>query len=145
MRKRRSGTHKSKKAPENRGLSSKANTGAMGLEIHSAHSAHPAAAWHGGRLLLRRFHDDRLGCDEEARDGSRILQRGAHDLGRVDDTELHQIAILGGLGVVAKGIRRILDQLANDHRAIVAGIVDNLFGWSLDRLAHDVYAGFLIG
>src|ERR1700730_3406377 len=89
-----------KKAPEFGAFRAKSRRKSIGLEIHSAaHSAHPAAAWHAGRLLLRRVHDGRLGCDEEAGNGGRILQGGAHDLGRVDDAKLHQIAVLAGLGV----------------------------------------------
>src|SRR3984893_9862574 len=109
------------------------------------HAAHAAALRQRRSFLLRRFHDDCLGGDEEPGNGSSILQRGAHDLGRVDDPELHQIAVLAYLGVVAVGVGRILDQLTDDHRAVVAGIVDDLPGRSLNGLADDVDAGLLIG
>src|SRR5207244_740566 len=53
--------------------------------VHSAHSAHAAAARHGWALLLRQFGDHRFGSDQEARNRGSILQRDAHNLGRVDD------------------------------------------------------------
>src|SRR5262249_51875485 len=119
-RPRRSGAFRAK---------SKAN--AAGLVIHSAHSAHPAAG-HRGSLLLRGFHDDGFGGNDEASNGGRILQGDAHDLGRVDDAKLHQIAVLAALGVIPIGVGCILDQLANNNRAVVAGIVNDLTCWRLD-------------
>src|ERR1700730_2562644 len=133
-----------KKAPEFGAFRAKSRAKRMGLVIHAAHSTHPAAG-HGGRFLLRGFHDGRLGGDDETGNGGRILQGGAHDLGRVDDAELHQIAVLAGLGVIPIGIGGILDQLADDDRAVVAGIVDDLLGRSVNGLADDVDAGLLIG
>src|SRR5258708_7618747 len=56
-----------------------------------------------------------------------------------------KIAVLACLGGVAVGVGRILDQLTDDHRAVVAGIVDDLPGRSLNGLADDVDAGLLIG
>src|SRR6516165_9807407 len=56
----------------------------MELEVHSAHSA---ATRHrrGRRLLLWRFGHHGFGRHQQAGDRSRILQRGAHDLGGIDD------------------------------------------------------------
>ena len=56
----------------------------------------------GAELLLRRLGDHRLGGDQQAGDRSRVLQGGAHDLGRVDDAGLEQVAIFAGLGVEAE-------------------------------------------
>src|SRR3712207_8867956 len=44
-------------------------------------------------LLLLLLDDQRLGREEEARDGRRVLERGAGDLGRVDDAGLHQVLV----------------------------------------------------
>ncbi len=52
---------------------------------------------------------------------------------------------MAGLRVVAIGIGGILEQLADDDGAIGAGIVDDLLGRRLNRLADDVDTGFLIG
>src|SRR3546814_4549795 len=48
------------------------------LEVHSTHSAHSThAARHARRrgLVFGHFRDSRFGGDEQARDGSRVLQR----------------------------------------------------------------------
>src|SRR3984893_14423270 len=124
--------------------STRSPTRGTGLVIHSAHSAHPAAG-HGVRFLLRGLHDDGLGGNDETGNRGRILKRDAHNLGRVDDAELYQITVLAGLGVVPIGVGRILDQLADNNRAVVAGIVDDLTCRCLDCLADDVDAGLLIG
>ena len=62
----------------------------------------------GARLLLRHFGDHRLGGDEEAGDRGRVLQRGAHDLGRIDDAGLDHVDVLFGLGVEAPVLRLVL-------------------------------------
>src|SRR3546814_5675275 len=66
------------------------------LEVHSTHSAHSThAARHARRrgLVFGHFRDSRFGGDEQARDGSRVLQRSTDDLGRIDDAGLHQVFI----------------------------------------------------
>ena len=114
-------------------------------EVHAAHAAHAAAARHCRRVLLRMLGDRRLGGDNQAGDRRRVLKRGAHDLGRVDDAELHEIAELAGLRVVAVTIFLRVEQLAHDDRAVAASVVDDLASRRLDRLAHDVDAGLLVG
>src|SRR3954470_7684276 len=49
------------------------------LEVHAAHAA--VAARHGRSVLLRLVGDDRLGGEEERRDGGGVLQRGPGHLG----------------------------------------------------------------
>ena len=56
---------------------------------------------HGRFLLLRPLRDHRLRGHQQASDRSRILQRGAHDLSRVNDAGRYQVLELAGLGVVA--------------------------------------------
>src|SRR5690606_14609474 len=60
------------------------------LEVHAAH----AAAGHGRRcgFLLRQLGDHRLGRDQQAGDGGRILESGAHHLHRIDDAHLDHVA-----------------------------------------------------
>src|SRR5215469_2327069 len=116
------------------------STMAMDLEVHSAatrrHRRH--------LLLLRQFGNHRLGGDEEPRDRRRALQRLAHDLGRVDDALLHQVGILGILGVEPERILVLLQDLTDDDRAILAGIDGDLARRSRQRLAHDVDAMLLV-
>jgi len=61
-----------------------------GLEIHAAHSA----AGYRGSFLLRVLSDRRLGGDDKSGDRRGVLQRDAHNLGRIDNANLHQINIL---------------------------------------------------
>src|SRR5262249_53881463 len=75
----------------------------LALEVHPA-------ARHGRRrfLLLRKLGDHRLGGDEEARHRRGVLDRGAYDLGRVDDALRHQIDVLAGLRVEAEAVLILL-------------------------------------
>src|SRR5947209_12171261 len=96
------------------------------------------------RFLLRLLGDHGLGRDQEAGDGGGVLKRGAHDLGRVDDAELEEIAVLVLLRVVAEAVVVLLEDLANHDRAVDAGVLDDLAGRPLDRLADDLDAGLLV-
>ena len=94
-----------------------------------------------------------LGCSvivasvviDQPGDRGRVLQGGAHDLGRIDDAKLDEIAIFAGLRVIAVVVVAAFEQLADHHRAIRAGVLDDLARRGLDRLADDVDAGLLIG
>src|SRR5690606_24037838 len=59
--------------------------------------------------------------------------------------EADQVAILAGLGVVAIGRRLVVEDLADDDRGFRTGVGRDLAGRSLQRAAHDVDAGVLIG
>src|SRR5208337_231281 len=120
--------------------------GSSALIVHAPHSAHASTgtARHGCALLLRNLGDHRLGGNEQARDGGRVLQRGPHDLGRVDDALRYQVAVLAGLGVEAKGISVLVQNLADDNRAIVTGVDRDLARRPGERLLDDLNAGSLI-
>src|SRR5690606_922382 len=92
-----------------------------GSEVH-------AAAGHGrGRgFLLGLFGNHCFGGDEQAGDRGSILQRGAHDLGRVDHALLEHVTELVGLGIPAIGEVALLTQLADDDRPFLARILCNL-------------------
>ena len=77
----------------------------------------------------------RLGGDQQAGDGGRILQRDAHDLGRIDDALLDHVAVLVVLGVVAEGLAARLEHLADDDRALDAGVLGDLADRRLQRAA----------
>src|SRR5580700_45321 len=113
----------------------------MSLEVHTA-----AATWHRRHrvLLLRQFGDHRLGGDEQARDRRRALQGLTHDLGRVDDALFHHVDVFAALGVEAERVVVVLEDLADDDGAVFTGIGGDLPGRSLQRLAYDVDAGFLV-
>src|SRR5450631_4852645 len=122
--------------------------GADGLEIHpaAAHAAHSTAAGHTAALalLLRNLGDHRLGGDQQACDRSRALNRRTHDLGRVDDALADEIAVLAGLRVEAPVVLVLFQDLANNDRAVFAGIGRDLAGRGLDRLADDLDAVLLV-
>ena len=94
--------------------------------------------------LLRHFGDHGLGGDQEAGHGGRALQGLTHDLGRVDDALLDHVDVFAVLGVEAEAVVLLLDDLADDHRTVLAGVGRDLAGRSLDRLAHDLDAGPLV-
>src|SRR5690606_23417767 len=76
---------------------------------------------------------------------SGILQRGANDLGRVDDAELDHVAILTGLRVVAIGLRLVVEDLASHDRSLGTGVGRDLASRSLKGATNDVDAGVLVG
>ncbi len=116
-----------------------------GLEIHIAHATHSATTRrHRRALLLRLLGDHGFGRHQQAGHRGGVLQRGAHDLGRVDDAGLHQVLELTGLGVVAVVVLVLLQRLAGDHRAVFAGVLGDLAQRGLDRLADDLDAEALV-
>src|SRR5258706_11265455 len=113
--------------------------------VHTTHTAAMAAAAHGRRRgLLRTIGNHRLGGDEKRRDGGGVLQRYAHDLGRVDDAGFDEVDIAFGLGVKAEGARLLLKQLAHNNGGFHAGVLDDLTQRRLDRLLDDGNAGILV-
>src|ERR671930_1180955 len=109
------------------------------LEVHVA-----AAARHGrGLLLLRLVGHHRLGGEEQAGDGGRVLQRGADHLGRVDDPRLEHVAVLAGGRVQAVHGVHAAD-LLDHHAALQAGVDGDLLERLLQRAAHDQGAGRLV-
>jgi hypothetical protein len=63
-------------------------------------------------FFLRELGDRRLGGDDHPCDRGGVLERGAHDLGRVDDPERNEVAIFVGLSIKAIAIFIRVDQLA---------------------------------
>src|SRR5207253_1671474 len=68
----------------------------------------------------------------------------ARYLGRIDDTHLHQVAVLAGLGVEAKVVLAF-DHLIDDDRRLVARVGDDLARRLLEGTQHDLDPGVLIG
>src|SRR5262249_53589100 len=67
-----------------------------------------------------------------------------HHLGRVDDALRDHVAVLAALGIEAEGILILLQDLADDYRAVLAGIDRDLPRRPGERLAHDLDAGALV-
>src|SRR5258708_24625150 len=123
------------------------------LEIHAAHAAHTTHPAHataamvvtaGRRLGLRLLGHHRLGGDEQASDRGGILQRHPHHLGRIDDAGLHHVDIFALLGVEAVIGALLLEQLADDERAVGPRIAGDLPGRDLKGAADDIDADLLV-
>src|ERR1041385_214307 len=110
------------------------------LEVHSASGRHRRSR----RGLLRHFGNHRLGGHEQARNRRGTLERLTHDLCRVDDALRHQVRVLTRLRVEAEAVLILLEDLADDNRAVLARIEGDLAGRSGQRLADDLDAGLLV-
>ncbi len=87
-----------KKAPSfSTGLRSLTNW----VRLHSRIAAVLTAA-HGSFLFLGQLGDQSFGRQHQSCDRGRVLESGAGHLGWIDDTGLHQVFELIGLGVVAE-------------------------------------------
>src|ERR1035437_7883118 len=111
--------------------------------VHSAHAA--AAVWHCWFLLLfRNVANQGFGGKHQGRDRTGILQSNAGDLGRVDDTGLDHVGELTGLSVIAEGLVLVIADLADDDRALFAGVGDDLAQRLFQGALHDVGADLLV-
>src|SRR5260370_878856 len=113
----------------------------LDLEIHAAHAAAGGHAGAGALVLLWHFGHHGFGGDQESRNRSCVLDRRANHLGRVDDALGDQVDIFAGLRVEAVGILILFEDLADDHRAVLARIDRDLARGPGKRLADDFAAG----
>src|SRR2546421_7810888 len=118
----------------------------LDLEVHTTHTAHAAATRRhaAAGVLLRYFRYHGFGGDQERGNRSRVLDRHANHLGRVDDALGDQVAVFAGLRVEAVGVLILLQDLSDDHGTVFAGIDRDLAGRIGQRLAHDLDAGLLV-
>ena len=102
----------------------------LDLEIHTTHAAHAAATRRHAAtcVLLRHFGHHGFGGDQQRRNGGRVLDRHANHLGRVDDALGDQVAVFAGLRVEAVGVLILLEDLADDDRAVFTGVDRDLAG-----------------
>src|SRR5712671_2371408 len=106
----------------------------------SVTSAVHATVRHCRRALLRLLGDHRLSGDEQAGDRGRALQRQTYDLGRIDDASLHHVDIGAALRVETMVGLALLQELADDDRAILSGLGKNLLCRGLQCPAHNIDA-----
>src|SRR6201997_5836097 len=119
----------------------------LNLEIHTTHAAHATATRrHAGaaRILLRYFGHHGFSGDQESGNRGGVLDSHTNHLGRVYDALGDEVTVLAGLRVEAVGILILLQNLANNHRAIFTCVDRDLTGWIGQRLAHDLDAGLLV-
>src|SRR6185437_10045840 len=92
--------------------------------VHAVHAAAVTAACRSF-LLLRNLGDHGLGGEHQPSDRRCVLQRGARDLGGIDDAGRDQVLVLVGACIIAEvGLLRIED-LADDHGALLASVGDD--------------------
>ena len=95
------------------------------LEAHSTHAAHSAVAHrHRRSVFLRAVGNHGFRGDQQACDRSRILQRTPHDLRRIDDALGNKVTVLSSLCIEAEVVGVVVKDLANNNRAIFAGILE---------------------
>src|SRR5436190_19937122 len=118
----------------------------LDLKIHTTHATHAATARRHAAacVLLWHFGHHSFGGDQESRDGSRVLDRYTHDLGRVDDALRDQVDVFAGLGVEAIGILILFEDLADDHRTVFACVDRDLASGPGKGLADDLDARLLV-
>ena len=94
------------------------------------------------RCFLLALSHHAFGGQKESRDGGRVLQRAAHDLGRVDDAGLHQVFEFFGRRIETEGTLAVAD-LVDDDGAFPAGVGRDPACRILDRLLDDPDADLL--
>src|SRR5215510_3245730 len=110
--------------------------------VHASHAAtrHRRVC----SLFLWPLGDHRFGSNQETCDRGSTLQSIAHHLRWIDDTLAREIPIFAGLRVVAKGIGRPVEDLADHDRAVLTCVDRNDTRRPGQCLAHDIDANFLI-
>ena len=103
-----------------------------------------AAAARRSLLLFRNFGDEGFGGEHQGRDRSRVGERGAYDLGRIEHAGLDQVFVLVAERVIAEVRVFRVEHLAQDNRALFAGIFGDHAQGFLDGALHDVDPDLLI-
>src|SRR5437899_8502176 len=111
---------------------------AIGSEFHVAAMVVVVMARQRWRRRRRQLGNHGLSSDEQAGDRDRVLQRGAHHFGWIDDTLGDQVAVLASLGIIAPVVLLLLQNLADHHRAVGTGVSCYLARWPADCLPDDV-------
>src|SRR5207247_4855069 len=114
------------------------------LVIHAAHSAHAAAGHRRSFFLFRNLRHERFGGEQQTGDRRGVLQRGARDLGWIDDPRLDQVGVFVSGDVVAFVAFAFLHFL-DDERAFLARIVGELTRRLFNGTTHNGDAHFLVG
>src|SRR5205823_1779694 len=107
------------------------------------HAAHSARRHRRSFFLFRNLRDQCFGGEQQARDGRSVLQRGARDFGRIDDTRLHQVGVFVIRDVVTFVAFALLHFL-NDERAFAARVVSKLTRRLFNGTANNRHADFFI-
>jgi hypothetical protein len=113
------------------------------LEAHSAHASHTThttghTAWRT-RLLLGCLNNSDLGGTEERGDTAGIDESSADNLEGVEDTGSDHVDVLalGAVESLVKVTLVLIDELANDDRALSTGVLDDLASGVGDGVLDD--------
>ncbi|KAK1245315.1 hypothetical protein MKX08_004944 [Trichoderma sp. CBMAI-0020] len=115
---------------------------------HATHSAHAAHATHGrtSRSLLRGLDDGDLSGTEQRGNAAGVNETSADNLERVKDTGLDHVNVLA-LGAVETTVEvraELVGELANDDRALEAGVLNNGAGRAGDGVLDNGDAELLV-
>src|SRR5215470_8144537 len=94
-------------------------------------------------LVLRSLSYHDLRREQQARHRSGVLQRKTRDLGRIENALFEHVAELARRRVPAVSALAFLDAV-QDHRSVLAGVVDDLAQRLLDRAGQDTDADVLV-
>ena len=86
-------------------------------------------------FLLRFVGDHRFGSNHQTSDRSGVLQRDAHDLGRIDDSSFDEILVLLGRGVETERAFAVPNFIEN-YRALGTGVGRRSNGAALRALSE---------
>src|SRR5688572_17800054 len=95
-------------------------------------------------FFLGNLGNERFGRQQERRDARGVLQRGANDLGGIDDASGHQIAVLVLVGVVAVILTLHLPHAVDDDVAIDAGVFRDVAERVVEHVGDDFAAMLLV-
>src|SRR5579864_3779918 len=111
------------------------------LHVHSAH-----AAWRAGMavlLVLRSLSHHDFRREQQPRHRSGVLQRKTRHLGRIQDAFFEHVPELARGRVPPESALAFLDPVEN-HRGILAGVVDDLAQRLLDGAGEDADTDVLV-
>ena len=107
----------------------------------------PAAAAGHARVLLLLWkvrHHHFRGQHQPCHAGC-VLDSAADDLGRIDDPTLDQVAVFFSGCIEAEGEVGVFLHLLHDHRALHAGVFDDLPDRLFQCASDDVHSDELLG
>ena len=82
----------------------------------------------------------RFGGQQQCRNAGRVLQRGPHDLGRIDHAGSNEVAVLVLVGIIALVFAFEVLHAVDDNGAIDAGILGNRPQREVENVADDFRA-----
>ena len=95
-------------------------------------------------VILRHVGDEALGREQQASHGGGVDDRGAGDLGRVDDASLDEVFVSAGRHVVTLGTLVLEHHFLDDEGTFDAGVEAQRAEGLFDRLTDDLGADLFV-